>query len=144
MYSQMKHLMFPLKLRDPKNLYKTKDWLPNKKNSKFKFFLQPMKKIHYLVQPGDFVQSAKTLRINKLKNNTRLFKKSINNNFYTSKKIQKYNWSNATKSPKAFSFFKWKEPANHVTASFFLFDARFTDFKRNDRARELFFRWITL
>lgn len=144
MYSQVKHLMFPLKLRDPKNLYKTKNWLPNKNSSKFKFLLKPIKKIHYLVKPGDLIQSAKTLRINKIKNNTRLLKKPMNKNLYTIKKIQKYNWSNATKSPKAFSFFKWKEPVKHITASLFLFDARFTDFKRNDRARELFFRWITL
>ena len=144
MYSQIKHFMFPLKLRDPKNLYKTRTWLPNKKNSKFKFLLKPIKKIHYLVKPGDLIQSAKTLRINKLKSNIRLFKKPINKNLYTIKKIQKYNWSNATKSPKAFSFLKSKEPAQHITASLFLFDARFTDLKKNDRARELFFRWITL
>ena len=144
MYSQIKHYMFPLKLRDPKKLYKTKNWHPNKNRSKFKFFLKPIKKIHYLVKPGDLIQSAKTLKINKLKSNTRLFKKPINSNFYTIKKIKKYSWSNSTKSPKAFTFFKWKDPAKHITAALFLFDARFTDFKKNDRARELFFRWITL
>ena len=144
MYSQIKHFAFPLKLRDPKSLYKTKNWLPNKHLSKFKFLLKPIKKIHYLVQPGDLIQSAKSLKINKIKNNTRLLKKPIHNNFYTIKKIQKYSWSHPTKSPKAFSFFKWKEPVKHITASLFLFDARFTDLKRNDRARELFFRWITL
>lgn len=144
MYGQIKHLAFPLKLRDPKNLYQTKKWLPNQNLSKFKFFLQPIKKIHYLVQPGDLIQSAKNLKINKIKSNTRLLSKPINNNFYTIKKIKKYVWNASTQSPKVFSFVKWKEPVKHITASLFLFDARFTDFKRNDRARELFFRWITL
>jgi len=43
-YGQFKQLSFPLKLRDPKNLYKTSFWNPNQRISKFKFLLKPTKK----------------------------------------------------------------------------------------------------
>ncbi len=49
-----------------------------------------MKKIHYLVQPGDLIQSAKTLRIKKMKSNSRLFQKPIQNNLYTATQTKKY------------------------------------------------------
>ena len=146
MYSQIKHFLFPLKLRDPKNLYKTKPWNPNRKISKFKFFLKPTKKIHYLVKPGDFIQSAKTLALNIVKSNTRLFRKPIKKNLFSISKIKKYAWNNASKAPRAYSAYKWQTPAKQINASLFLFDTRFTDLglKTNDRARELFFRWVTI
>ena len=43
-YGQFKRLNFPLKLRDPKNLYKFRFWNPNQHLSKFKFLLKPTKK----------------------------------------------------------------------------------------------------
>ena len=143
MYGQIKHLLFPLKLRDPKNLYKTTYWNPNKRISKFKFLLKPVKKIHYLVQPGDLIQTSKTLSINKLKNNSRLFKKPITKNLYSITKT-KFKWSNSVKAPWAFPFKKWRAPRRQITASMFLFDPKFTDLSSNDRAQEFFFRWITL
>ncbi len=144
MYNNFKHLAFPLKLRDPKNLYKTIAIYPKKKISKFKFLLKPTKKIHYLLQPGDFVQSAKTIAINKSKSNTELLKKPITKNIYTHIKQKRPFWKNSVQAPKEHSFVKWQAPTIQRTAALFLFNAQFQDFKKNDRANELFFRWITL
>ena len=144
MYGQLKYFLFPLKLRDPKNLYKIKYWEPSQKQSKYKFLLKPIKKIHYLVQPGDFIQSAKTLRIKKMKSNSRLFQKPVPNNLYTTTKTKKYVWKNSVLAPKAYSSLKELTPSAGRTTALFLFHTRFTDLSKNDRAKELFFRWITL
>jgi len=140
---QLKHISFPLKLRDPKNLYKTKYWNPNKGISQFKFLRKPIKKIHYLVKPGDLIQTARTLSINKLKNNKRVFKKPILKNWYSVKKT-KFQWNNAVKAPEVNSFANWHVPKQHIKSAMFLFDTQFTDFNASDRANELFFRWMTL
>jgi len=142
-YGQFKQLSFPLKLRDPKNLYKTSFWNPNQRISKFKFLLKPTKKIHYLVQPGDLIQSAKSLSINKFKNNKRLLKKPITKHLYTITKT-KFQWNNAIKAPEVYSSAKWREPKQQVTSAMFLFNPRFTDLHMNGRIQELFFRWMTL
>lgn len=144
MYGQLKSLLFPLKLRDPKNLYQSQYWDPNQTRSKYKFLLKPMKKIHYLVQPGDLIQSAKTLRIKKMKSNSRLFQKPIQNNLYTATQTKKYLWKNSVLAPKAHSSFKELTLTPGKTTALFLFHTRFTDLPKNDRAKELFFRWITL
>jgi ribosomal protein S4 len=142
-YSQFKHLSFPLKLRDPKNLYKMNFWDPNNRISKFKFLLKPTKKIHYLVKPGDLIQSAKSLSINKFKNNKRLLRKPIPKHLYTRTKT-KFKWNNAIKAPEVYSAKKWRDPKQQITASIFLFNPRFTDLHINGRIQELFFRWMTL
>lgn len=142
-YGQFKHLSFPLKLRDPKNLYKITFWNPNRRLSQFKFLLKPTKKIHYLVKPGDLIQSAKSLSINKLKNNKRLLKKPITKHLYTITKT-KFQWNNSIKAPEVYSSAKWREPKQQITSSLFLFNPRFTDLHMNGRIQELFFRWMTL
>jgi len=143
MYSQFKRLNFPLKLRDPKNLYKTHFWNPNNRISQFKFLLKPTKKIHYLVKPGDLIQSAKSLSINKIKNNKRLLKKPMTKHLYTTTKT-KFQWNNATKAPEIYSAAKWREPKQQTKAAMFLFHPRFSDLHMNGRIQELFFRWMTL
>ena len=142
-YGQLKHLSFPLKLRDPKNLYKLTFWDPNSQISKFKFLWKPTKKIHYLLKPGDLVQSAKSLSINKYKSNKRLFKKPIAKNFSIRTKT-KLQWNNGVKAPEIYSAAKWREPKQQITSAMFLFPPRFSDFHKNGRIQELFFRWITL
>lgn len=142
-YGQFKHLNFPLKLRDPKNLYKISFWNPNSQISKFKFLLKPTKKIHYLVQPGDVIQSTKSLSINNFKSNKRLFRKPIPKHLYSVTKT-KFRWNNAVKAPVVYSAAKWREPKKQNTAAMLLFNPRFTDLHKNDRIQELFFRWMTL
>ena len=142
-YGQFKHINFPLKLRDPKNLYKTNYWNPNQRLSRFKFLLKPNKKIHYLVQPGDLIQSAKSLSINKFKNNKRLLKKPIPKYLYVITKT-KFHWNNAVKAPEVYASAKWREPKQQKTSALFLFHPRFTDLNMNGRIQELFFRWMTL
>lgn len=142
-YGQFKRLNFPLKLRDPKNLYKVNFWDKNHQISKFKFFLRPMKKIHYLVKPGDLIQSAKSLSVNKFKNNKRLLKKPIPKHLYTRTKT-KYKWNNAVKAPMVYTRAKNQSTKQQITAAMFLFHPKFTDLHKNGRIKELFFRWITL
>jgi hypothetical protein len=77
-------------------------WDPNNRISKFKFLLKPTKKIHYLVKPGDLIQSAKSLSINKFKNNKRLLRKPIPKHLYTRTKT-KFKWNNAIKAPEVYS-----------------------------------------
>jgi len=142
-YGQLKHLSFPLKLRDPRNLYKTTYWNPNKNISHFKYLLKPIRKINYLVKPGDLIQTSRTLSINKLKNNNRAFKKPILKNWYSIKKT-KFQWNNAVKAPEVNCFANWHVPKQHIKSAMFLFDPQFPDLGTNDRANELFFRWMTL
>lgn len=142
-YGQFKHLNFPLKLRDPKNLYKTRFWNPNHEISQFKFLLKPTKKIHYLVQPGDLIQSTKSISINNFKSNKRLLRKPMTKHLYTITKT-KFQWNNGIKAPEVYSAAKWREPKKQVTAAMFLFSPRFTDLHMNDRIQEMFFRWMTL
>ena len=142
-YGQFKHLNFPLKLRDPKNLYKMNFWNPNQRISKFKFLLKPTRKFHYLVQPGDLIQSTKSLSINNFKNNKRLLRKPVTKHLYTITKT-KFQWNNSIKAPEVYSAAKWREPKKQITASIFLFNPRFTDLHISDRIQELFFRWMTL
>lgn len=143
MYRNYKHLIFPLKLRDPKNLYKTCYWNPNENLSKYQFLLKPIKKIDFLVKPGDLVQSAKSLAINKIKSNSRLLKKPMLKNWYKGQKI-KYYWNNAIKAPRANFLSSWQKPVQQITAAMLLYNPRFTDLQKSDRGQELFFRWITL
>lgn len=143
MYSNYKNLIFPLKLRDPKNLYKAVYWNPNQNLNKYQFLLKPIKKIDFLVKPGDLVQSAKSLAMNKIKSNSRLFKKPLMKNWYKSKKI-KYYWNNVTKVPKANFMSSWQKPVQQITTAMLLYNPRFTDLQKSDRGKELFFRWITL
>ena len=143
MYSQFKKLNFPLKLRDPKNLYKKTFWNPNHRLSQFKFLLKPTKIIHYLVKPGDLIQSAKSLSINSMKTNKRLWKKPIPKHLYTIPKI-KFQWNNGIKVPEIYSAARWREPKEQRKAALFLFNPRFTDLRKTGRIQELFFRWMTL
>ena len=142
MYSQFKHLNFPLKLRDPKNLYQKHFWNPNRQLSQFKFLLKPTKKIHYLVKAGDFIQSAKSLSTFSIKINQRLFQKPMSKHLYTLTKT-KFEWNNGTKVADS-SLVKKQEPKQQTKAALFLFSPRFTDLQRTGRIKELFFRWMTL
>ena len=142
-YGQFKKLNFPLKLRDPKHLYKIVFWNPNLNISKYKFLGKSIKKIDYLVKPGDLIQSSKSLSINKLKTNKRLLKKPIPKHLYTTTET-KFQWNNAIKAPEIYSSKKWRDPKQQITAAMFLFNPQFTDLHMNGRIQEIFFRWMTL
>jgi ribosomal protein S4 len=143
MHAALKKLAFPLKLRDPKNLYKTIYWNPNKKLSKYKFLLKPTIKIDYLVQPEDLIQFTPALTLNQFKSNSSLFNKPLTTNLMAMPKM-KYSWNQATRGPQGNSFFKWQQPNPQVTSAMVLFNPEFTDLHETDRVQESFLRWVTL
>jgi len=77
MYANYKYNAYPLKLRDPQNLYKKiKLTVPGQDNSmnmpisaKLKFLLEPLRNINYLTQPGDVILCAPGALINQYKSN---------------------------------------------------------------------------
>lgn len=143
MYAGLKKLSFPLKLRDPKNLYKTRYWNPNKNLSKYKFLLKPVTKIDYLVQPDDLIQCTPALAINGFKSNTRLLNKPLPTHLFIIPKLR-YSWNFGSRAPQVNSFQKWQQLSPQTTSSMMLFNPQFQDLSETDRVQESFLRWVSL
>jgi hypothetical protein len=77
MYANYKQNAYPLKLRDPQNLYKKTQLVSYtnydyQKMAKLKFLLEPLRNIDYLTKPGDVILCAPGSLINQYKTNKNL------------------------------------------------------------------------
>jgi len=144
MYSAFKKIAFPLKLRDPKNLYSQKLW--NKRSqywTRLKFFGRPQKKIAYLVQPDDIIQCSSGISFNNFKTKSYLRHKPHPSHLLASKNSQFYwDWGFQQYEQKTFN--SWEQDSEKVTVAIFLHAPRFLDLSSNDRVKESFFRWTVL
>lgn len=141
-YAPLKKFIYPLKLRDPMNLYKKTIWTPFEKTAKMQFLLEPVKKIDYLVQPGEIIQCAPGALLNKFKTNSILWKKPIPKHFLT--------FSDLTETQKNWQYRKNKISAkatsenNHTIMATLLFPPSYQNLLKSDRVNREFMHWMTL
>jgi ribosomal protein S4 len=144
MYSCLKKYAFPLKLRDPKNLYRKNLWNPYIDLTKQTFFLIPQKQISYLVQPGDIIQCARGALINQFKSNPFLFHKPIPAHLLVSPNTLQLKWSWQTHQMRPIISRDWDTTANNINTAVFLFNPCFKDLPIGDRISQSFFHWAIL
>jgi hypothetical protein len=143
MHSNLKTYAFPLKLRDPKNLYKKFFWNPQKRMAKYKFLSIPKTEAAYLVQPGDLIQCSQAILISQFKNNSVwLDKPNALHLLSTLRPKQQWSWGSHRMDNR--SFFSWKENSEHIHSAVFLFNPRFRDLPLFDRVKKSFFRWAII
>ena len=150
MYANYKYNAYPLKLRDPQNLYKKiKLTVPGQDNSmnmpisaKLKFLLEPLRNINYLTQPGDVILCAPGALINQYKSNKLLWQKPIPTHLLA--------YPNLTETKNTFkarsnviSATSRKEQTN-TNVGVVLFNPTFADLHKADRIQRSFLRWMSL
>jgi hypothetical protein len=140
-YAPLKKFIYPLKLRDPMNLYKKTIWTPFEKTAKINFLLEPLTKIDYLVQPGEIIQCAPGALLNKFKTNSLLWKKPVPKHFLT--------FSDLTETQKNWQYRKNKISAtanadnNHTILATLLFPPSYQNLLKSDRVHREFMHWMT-
>ena len=148
MYAGYKQNSYPLKLRDPQNLYKKTLWqiYSTKKNStkhvKLKFLLEPLRNINYLTQPGDVILCAPGALNNQYKSNKILWQKPIPTHLLS--------YSNMTETKNrfksrsnAFQPFSRKEQTS-TNVGIVMHNPTFNDLHSRDRIQKSFMRWMAL
>jgi hypothetical protein len=143
MYSSLKKLAFPLKLRDPKSLYCHLLWKPCNGLAKYKFLGEPQKKISYLVQVEDIIQCSGTLFLNQFKTQPTLWHKPIPSHLFVTNEHKKMFYWRFQKYENQ-SFESWEQPSQRLTSAVVLAAPRFVDLGLKDRIQESFFRWAIL
>ena len=144
MYSYIKKLAFPLKLRDPYHLYSKKLWIHSSNQwTKFKFLGQPKRKVSYLVQPGDLIQCATGFLLNQFKTKSWLWQKPIPSYLMTHKK-RKACWYWYPQKYAYSAFNHWEQHAETTTSAMMLHKPQFRDLNLKDRVDESFLRWAVL
>ena len=152
MYANYKNNAYPLKLRDPQNLYKktklsyfgpiVEDSKTYILTTKLKFLLEPLRNINYLTKPGDVILCAPGALNNQHKSNKILWQKPIPTHLLT--------YSNLTESKTKFksrfniiSETSRKEQTN-TNVGVVLFNPTFNDLHKYDRIQRSFLRWMSL
>jgi len=140
MHSSLKKLAFPLKLRDPKNLYAQTLWQPNRRVAKYKFIWCPQKNISYLVKSNDLIQCGKGIFLHHFKHNPLLLKRSIPTHLLTGHKTKPF-WHWHFQKYEEVLFNRWEQSSEHIQSAVFLFTPQFEDLDSKDRMTNFFFRW---
>ena len=144
MYGGLKKLTFPLKLRDPKNLYAKTYWNYKQENwLEFKFLGQPKKKISYLLQPGDLIQCATGTSLNHFKTKSWLCQKPIPKHLMVRHK-RSTDWHWYLQKFKQQISKTWEKNTESVHQAIFLQSSQYRDFDSKDRLQESFFRWAMI
>jgi ribosomal protein S4 len=144
MYSSLKKYSFPLKLRDPKNLYSKTFWNPKRKKTKQFFFYISQKKISYLIQPGDILQCSRAILINQFKNNAIWLKKPLSSRFLSGKRRPKkeWRWDRHQILEKNFNNFEFY--TEHRKSAVILSQIKLKNLPKSDRSNKFFLRWATV
>ena len=144
MYRGLKKFSFPLKLRDPKNLYAKTLWTEDQANwVELKFLGQPNKKIAYLLQKGDLIQCAEGTYLNHFKTQSWLCRKPIPRHLLHAQK-KNYAWDWRTQRFRQETFRSWEQSSESIFSTVFLNNPQFRDFDSKDRVKESFWRWAFL
>lgn len=144
MYSAFKKVAFPLKLRDPKNLYSQKLWNKQTQHwTRLKSFGQSQTNIAYLVQPEDVIQCSSGISFNHFKTKSYLRQKPYPSHLLALKDSQ-FWWEWRFQQYEQKTFNSWEQDSEKVTVAIFLHAPRFLDLSSNDRVKESFFRWTVL
>jgi ribosomal protein S4 len=145
MYANFKLNSYPLKLRDPQNLYKKTFWQNNKKNSrqtKLKFLLEPLRNINYLTQPGDVILCAPGALQNKYKTSSILWQKPIPTHLLSYSHITetKNSFKSRYNTIKQFA----RKSQTSTTVGIVMHNPKFSDLHTHDRIQKTFLRWMAL
>lgn len=140
MYSSLKKFAFPLKLRDPKNLYCHQLWKPRRGLAKYKFLGEPQRKVSYLVQPEDVIQCSGALFLNQFKTQPALWQKPVSPHLLPINEHE-INFQWRFQKYENQSFHSWEQPSQRLTSAVVLSAPRFEDLGLKDRIQESFFRW---
>jgi len=144
MHASLKKIAFPLKLRDPKKLYSTTLWTYRSKHwATFRFLSCPQKKIPYLLQPGDLIQSVSGNSLNQFKTTAQLWHKPIPTHLLANKKMC-FFWDSRFQQLINRTYTGWEQQTDHLNAAVFLHTPQFRDLNGKDRIKESFFRWTIL
>ena len=143
MYSCLKKYSFPLKLRDPKNLYRHLFWNPKRKKSKQKFFSLPQKKVDYLIQTGDLLQCSRSVFMHQFKNNTLWLQKPIPSRFLLGKRQPKTQWRWDRHQLIEKDFNSHQVYTDHRKSAFVLSRMKMKKLAKSDRSNKSFLRWVT-
>lgn len=157
MYAGYKQNTYPLKLRDPQNLYKKTLWqiydLPARmaatkkgkirtRHVKLKFLLEPLRNINYLTQPGDVILCAPGALNNQYKTNKILWQKPIPTHLMTYSNITETKTAFKSRS-HAFQSYSRKEQTS-TNVGVVLHHPTFRDLHPTDRIQKSFMRWMAL
>lgn len=155
MYAGYKQNTYPLKLRDPQNLYKKTLWeiyqrTPrlrkvtslHTRHVKLKFLLEPLRNINYLTQPGDVILCAPGALHNQYKTNKILWQKPIPTHLLTYSNITETKTSFKSRS-HAFQNYSRKEQTS-TNVGVVLHHPTFKDLHQTDRIQKSFMRWMAL
>lgn len=144
MYHNFKIYTYPLKLRDPKQLYCINYWNPVKWYSKSKFFLNPIFKENYIVQPSELIQYNPGANNNIFKMHPFLFQRGIKKNILTSTSSSEY-WRWKTRSKLDLQIGKQAQEIIQPNIAYLTFNPRHRDLDNNyDRIKEYFLNWVVL
>lgn len=152
MYGSFKKFLFPLKLRDPKNLYRNSSSnakvyskiLSITKNHP-KFLLEPVIKSQYLVKPGEIIYCAPGTFLNQFKTNSILWKKPIPNHYLTFSDITETELNLNSHNQKYSHMSASNTSENKLTVfATLLFSPTYANLNPTDRISQSFVRWIYL
>lgn len=148
MYASFKQIAFPLKLRDPKELYSyivSDDYYTDFYfyGIQYKFLGVPQRKTSYLVKPGDVIQCASGMFLNDFKFNTSLFRKPLTSHLLTFTKPKAF-WHFRFNRSLSKTFNSWDQIREKRTAAVMLHNPTFADLRWNDRVNEAFLKWFIL
>lgn len=151
MYAPLKKEIYPLKLRDPKHLYKKTKWslfgysATNKfkrSSAKLNFLLEPLRNINYTLQPGEVILCAPGAVLNLFKTNNLLWKKPVPKHFLTISNITETKKKFKQRSNQIKSFANMN--TNFTNIAILLFNPTYNDLDKKDRVKRSFVRWISL
>ena len=152
MHAPLKKEIYPLKLRDPKNLYKktrlslnfysrfAQGFINNATN--LHYFLEPLYNINYRVEPGEIILCAPGSILNKFKTNSLLWKKPIPNHLMTLSSLNEAEQKLKSRTNKIKAYANIQN--NFTNISFLLFHPTFSDLHKKDRINKSFMRWLSL
>jgi len=152
LYGSFKKYLFPLKLRDPKHLYRNSKSNPlvsikmvSTTANHPKFLLEPVIKSQYLVKPGEIIYCAPGTFLNQFKTNSVLWKKPTPNHFLTFSDITETELNINSINQKYSHIYSSNIFENKLTVfATLLSGPTFTNLNPTDRISQSFIRWIYL
>jgi hypothetical protein len=149
MYAGFKQNTYPLKLRDPQNLYKktqltsyTRAPFNYLRNTKLKFLLEPLRNIDYITKPGDVILCAPGSLMHKYKTNPLLWQKPHPTHLLSFSHITESKLRFKPRSHNFTPYSRKEQPTTNVGVV--LFNPKFSDISYDSRITRSFLRWMSL
>lgn len=149
MYAYYKQNAYPLKLRDPQNLYRKTPWnnsfskdFKSPIYTKLKFLLEPLRNINHLTSPGDVILCAPGALNGQYKSNKVLWQKPIPTHLLSYSNLTETKTKLKSRSNELDSFARKEQTTTN--AGVVIFYPTFADLHKKDRIQRSFLRWMSL